>query len=324
MHTISEYTKFVEEALSKIGLPAEPSELYKPVNYILELGGKRIRPVLTLMSANFYSNSPEAALPAALAIEIFHNFTLLHDDIMDKADIRRGKPTVHKVWNENTAILSGDAAIILAYEQLTHLPEKLFLPVFKTFNKTALEVCEGQQFDMNFENRADVKLNEYLEMIRLKTSVLLAASMEIGAICGGANKLEQEALYEIGQSIGMAFQLQDDYLDTYADEVKFGKSIGGDIINNKKTYLLIHALNSDNKKLVGELRKWIDKKEFDRKEKIDAVKNIFTETGVDNDIQLAAIGYINTAIEILNQLEVDKELKKPLEEIIFNLMYREK
>jgi geranylgeranyl diphosphate synthase type II len=263
-------------------------------------------------------------LPAALAIEIFHNFTLLHDDIMDKADIRRGKPTVHKMWNENTAILSGDAAMILAYNQLIRLPENLFLPIFKIFNKTALEVCEGQQLDMNFETRTDVKLQEYLEMIRLKTSVLLAASMEIGAICGGANKINQEALYEIGQSIGMAFQLQDDYLDTYADEKKLGKTIGGDILNNKKTYLLISALNNGSKKSVNELLKWIDKKEFDKTEKINAIKNIFNETGVNSDIQLAAIGYINNAIEILNQIDVDPEVKKPLEEIIFNLMYREK
>jgi geranylgeranyl diphosphate synthase, type II len=324
MHTVNEYTQIIEKALAEIDFPDEPKELYQPVNYILQLGGKRIRPVFTLMAAEFFTPKPETALPAALAIEIFHNFSLLHDDIMDKADIRRGKPTVHKKWNENTAILSGDAAMILAYEQLTQLPENLFIPVFKTFNKTALEVCEGQQLDMNFEIRNDVTIQEYLEMIRLKTSVLLAASLEIGAICAGAGIYEQQALYEIGQNIGMAFQLQDDYLDTYANEAKFGKSIGGDIVNNKKTYLLISALNNDNKNLVNELNRWISKTEFDRTEKVNAVKNIFSETGVNSDIQLAAIGYTNAAIEILTQIDVNPEIKKPLEEIIFNLMIREK
>lgn len=327
MRTFSDYTQIIEKALNEIDLPKHPAELYEPVKYILELGGKRIRPVLTLMSADLFSPAPDNATHtkhAALAVEIFHNFTLLHDDIMDKADIRRGKQTVHKVWGENTAILSGDTAMILAYNQLSRLPRDLFIPVFEVFNKTALEVCEGQQLDMNFETRNDVKLHEYLEMIRLKTSVLIAASMKIGAICAGADILEQEAMYEIGQNLGLAFQLQDDYLDTYADEKKFGKSIGGDILNNKKTYLLISALNSGNKKLVNELNGWIEKKEFNKQEKIAAVKSIFSETEVNNDIQLAAIGYINTAIEILNQLKPDSELKKPIEETIFNLMYRDK
>ena len=324
MYTFPDFTKIVEEHLKTLDLPEVPEELYNPVRYILNLGGKRLRPVLTLMSASLFNTDIERAVPAALALEIFHNFTLLHDDIMDKADIRRGKQTVHNVWNENTAILSGDAAMILAYDQLTRLDPEYFLPVFEVFNRTALEVCEGQQFDMNFESRNDVNLPEYLEMIRLKTSVLIAAALKIGAICAGADIVSQEAMYEIGENLGMAFQLQDDYLDTYADEKKFGKAIGGDIVNNKKTYLLISALNNENKTIVNQLYDWINKTDFDKSEKVEAVKSIFDTTGVNNDIQLAAIGYINNAIEILNQLEVDPTAKKPLEEIIFNLMYRDK
>ncbi|MBN2484647.1 MAG: polyprenyl synthetase family protein [Bacteroidales bacterium] len=324
MPTTNEYIQLIEESLKNTGIPNSPEELYKPIQYILGLGGKRIRPLLTLMSAGFFSPVIETAMPAAMAIEIFHNFTLLHDDIMDKADIRRGKPTVHKIWGENTAILSGDAAMILAYEQLNRLPEKFLCPVMKVFNQTALQVCEGQQLDMNFEKRNNVQLHEYLEMIRLKTSVLLAASMKIGGICAGADNTNLNYLYEIGLGLGMAFQLQDDYLDTFADEIKFGKTIGGDIINNKKTYLLISALNSENKNLVKELKKWIEMPEFDRAEKINAIKNIYCETGVNNDIQLAAIGYINNAVEVLNQIDTVAQAKKPLEEILFSLMYREK
>ena len=324
MHTLADFTKQIEEELKAVQFHEHPEKLYEPVRYILDMGGKRLRPALTLLSASLFSEEYKKAIPAALAIEIFHNFTLLHDDIMDKADVRRGKPTVHKVWDENTAILSGDAAMILSYEQLSKIPAQLFTEVFKVFNNTALEVCEGQQYDMDFEKIDDVTIPEYLEMIRLKTSVLIAACMKIGAIISGASPEEQDAMYEIGENIGLAFQLQDDYLDCYSDTKKFGKESGGDIVNNKKTYLLISALNSGNNELVNELNNWISKKDFSKEDKIRAVKAIYDELGVGNDAQLASVGYINNAIEILNQIEVPAERKKPLEDIIFKLMYREK
>lgn len=323
MKSFSDCTELVNSALSKLDLSIEPNGLYEPVKYIMELGGKRLRPSLAIMSANLFTDEVDNVIPAALSLEVFHNFTLLHDDIMDNADVRRGKATVHKVWDENTAILSGDAAMILAYHQLSLLPKAQFVEAFKVFNRTAMEVCEGQQYDMDFETRDDVTLEEYLGMIRLKTAVLIAASMQIGGIAAGANEVEQFGLYEIGENLGMAFQLQDDYLDVYSDAEKFGKATGGDIVNNKKTYLLIKALNSGEDELVPQLKEWIDKKDFDAKEKVDVVKAIYNKLGAGDDAQLAAITYINNAIEILNQLELPAERKKPLEEIIFKMMYRE-
>lgn len=324
MKPFSECTEIINEALNKLDLNIEPTGLYEPVKYIMDLGGKRLRPSLALMSASLFTDEVEGVIPAALSLEIFHNFTLLHDDIMDKADVRRGKKTVHKVWDENTAILSGDAAMILAYNQLAQLPANQFVEAFKVFNRTAIEVCEGQQYDMDFETRDDVTLDEYLGMIRLKTAVLIAASMQIGGLAAGANEIEQFALYELGENLGMAFQLQDDYLDVYSDAEKFGKATGGDIINNKKTYLLIKALNSGEEKLVPELIDWIEKKDFDPDEKIKAVKAIYDKIGAGDDAQLAAITYINNSIEILNQLDVAPERRKPLEELIFKMMYRDK
>ncbi len=324
MRELSEYSELIEKELNAIKYREHPAKLYEPIKYILNLGGKRLRPALTLMTASLFTDDFQQAMPAALAIEIFHNFTLLHDDIMDKAEVRRGKPTVHKIWDDNTAILSGDAAIILSYEELGKLPPEKFQRVFKVFNQTALEVCEGQQYDMDFETMDDVTIPEYLEMIRLKTSVLIAASMQIGAIVGGASKMEQEAMYEIGENLGLAFQLQDDYLDCYSNAEKFGKATGGDIANNKKTYLLISALNSGNHKLVNELHNWIEKIDYNKEEKINAVKEIYDELGVGSDTQLASINFINSSIEILNQIDASVEKKKPLEDIIFKLMYREK
>jgi geranylgeranyl diphosphate synthase type II len=323
MLSFTDCSKLIDEALQKLNLPAEPKGLYEPVDYILQLGGKRLRPSLALLAAALYTDDYEQAMPAALAVEIFHNFTLIHDDIMDKADVRRGKATVHKKWDDNAAILSGDAAMILSYETLNKLPDAKFLNAFKVFNRTAMEVCEGQQYDMDFENRLDVDLNEYLGMIRLKTSVLLAASMQMGAIAAGAPEQDQLALYELGESLGMAFQLQDDYLDVFSDSEKFGKATGGDILNNKKTYLLIKALESGEKTSVNELKMWIEKKEFDPKEKVEAVKAIYKKLGVGEDAQLAAISFVNNSIEILNQLVVADERKKTLEALIFKMMYRE-
>lgn len=324
MLELSDYTQLIEDQLQQIQLPEEPGKLYDPIQYILQLGGKRIRPALTLMSANLFGDKTVEAMPAALALEVFHNFTLLHDDVMDKAQIRRGKPTVHTKWNDNIAILSGDAALIIAYRFLERLSDPVFKKTFQIFNQTAIEVCEGQQFDMDFEKRIDVTVPEYLEMIRLKTSVLIASSMKIGGICAEATAQDQNLLYEIGENLGLAFQLQDDYLDVFSDTEKFGKETGGDIINNKKTYLLINALNSNDNKLVGELKDWINKPEYDPDKKIAAVKDIYNQLGTGEETQLQAISFINNAVELLNQLDVSPERKKPIENIIFKLMYREK
>ena len=323
MLSFSDCSRLFTENLQRLILPIEPGNLYEPVRYILDLGGKRLRPSLALLSAQLFTDTIDKAMPAAMAVEVFHNFTLIHDDIMDKADLRRGKETVHKAWDDNTAILSGDAAMIIAYNQLNQLQSEIFSDAFKVFNTTAIEVCEGQQYDMDFEDRTDVSLNEYLGMIRLKTSVLLAASMQLGGMAAGASIDEQYLLYELGENLGMAFQLQDDYLDVFSDAEKFGKATGGDIINNKKTYLLIKAL-SHNDPAANELLSWIDKKEFEPDQKVAAVKEIYKKLGVGEDAQLAAISYINNSIELLNQLEVPVDRKKPLEEIIFKLMYREK
>jgi len=324
MLTLSDFTCLIEKEIKGLQFSDSPKDLYEPIKYIMHLGGKRIRPALTLMSAALFTDEYTDALPAALAIEIFHNFTLIHDDIMDKATVRRGKATVHKIWNENTAILSGDATLILAYQYLAQLTEPHFYQAIKAFNKLALEVCEGQQLDMNFEGKYKVTIAEYIEMIRLKTSVLLAGSMQIGAIIGGADKQVQKEIYSLGENLGMAFQLQDDYLDVYGDTAKFGKAKGGDIVNNKKTYLLISALNSDNKVLLNELNIWLSKSGFTLVEKINAVKAIYDELGVGDEVQLAAIGYINNAIEILGTLDIPAERKKPLEDLMFQLMYRDK
>lgn len=323
MQNLAGFTAHIEEEIKKISFEREPRELYEPIKYILDLGGKRIRPALVLMAASLFSENPEKATPAALAIEVFHNFTLMHDDIMDKADVRRGKATVHKIWNDNSAILSGDAAMILSYQLLSQLPPEIFTKVFPVFNETALEVCEGQQLDMDFEERVDVILPEYLEMIRLKTSVLIAASLKIGAIIGGACPEDQEAMYEIGQNIGLSFQVQDDYLDCFSDAEKFGKATGGDILNNKKTYLLISALNRGDEAAIKEITNYFDYT-GNPEEKINAIKTIYRNLGVDRDTQLASINFMNIAVETLNYINVAAEKKKPLEDLMFKLTYREK
>ena len=323
MVTLEYYTDRIEKGLKEIHYREQPANLYEPVRYILNLGGKRIRPALLLMSAALFSDDIEGALPAALALEVFHNFTLMHDDIMDKADVRRSKATVHKVWNNNTAILSGDATLIIAYDQLLKLPKKDFFEIFKVFNQTALEVCEGQQYDMDFETRNDVSIQEYLEMIRLKTSVLIASALKIGAIIGGASEADQESLYKIGEYLGLAFQLQDDYLDVYSNAEKFGKQNGGDIVNNKKTYLLISALNSNDKEAVNELNKWISKTTFNKDEKVRSVKLVYDKINIASDTKEVAQNYFNSAIDILDKLDVEPSRKKPIKDIIDKLMCRE-
>ena len=261
--------------LSEMPYMREPKGLYAPIEYVLSLGGKRIRPVLMLLAYNMYKEDVDCILPQAAGIETYHNYTLLHDDLMDKADMRRNKPTVHKVWDDNTAILSGDAMLVLAYRLMADCQEKYLKRVMDIFTQTALEICEGQQWDMEFETRTDVTVPEYIEMIRLKTSVLLSAALKIGAVLGDASEEDARKLYDFGIQMGLAFQLQDDYLDVYGDPKVFGKNIGGDILCNKKTFMLINALALGNPRQKEELDRWISCAEYCPEEKIKAVTGIY-------------------------------------------------
>ncbi|MBN1598429.1 MAG: polyprenyl synthetase family protein [Bacteroidales bacterium] len=319
----SDCQKLIEENLIQLYYDEEPNQLYSPIRYILRLGGKRLRPCFTLLAHNLFSENIKDALYPALGIEVFHNFTLLHDDIMDNASMRRKQETVHKKWNENTAILSGDAMMIIAYDLISKSRSEIFPDVFKIFNKTALEVCEGQQYDMNFEKQNSVKVNEYLKMIRLKTAVLFGASLAIGGITALSGSENIENLYQLGINVGSGFQLQDDYLDVFASSADFGKKIGGDIIANKKTYLLIMALNSNNKNAVKELKGWIEKKGFDPEEKVQAVKRIYQNLGIDEATRILASEYIEKGLIYLSQISADKERKNALQNLILQITKRE-
>jgi geranylgeranyl diphosphate synthase type II len=318
----SECYKIIEEEISSIIFNEEPAGLYNPIRYILSIGGKRVRPCLTLLANNLFQDDYSPAIFPALATEIFHNFTLLHDDIMDNAATRRNKQTVHTKWNPNAAILSGDAMMIFAYDVLGKTAPDVFPKIFSLFNKTALEVCEGQQYDMEFEQRSDVTIQEYLEMIRLKTAVLLAASLAIGAIAAHASTAAIDQLYQFGLYTGLAFQLQDDYLDVFAAPDEFGKNIGGDILANKKTYLMISALNAGKPELVKKLNQWIDKKEFIPEKKIAAVTNIYRELEVEKKTKMLSDDYFNQGLEFLEKINVPKARKKELREFVFQLMTR--
>lgn len=301
---------------------ASPNGLYKPVSYTLDMGGKRLRPLLVLLSSNLFSEKVEEALPVAIAIEVFHNFTLLHDDLMDNASVRRGKPTVHLKFNPNTAILSGDAMMILANEYLANSPAEKLPELLKLFSRTALEVCEGQQYDMDFESRMDVTVDEYIEMIRLKTAVLIAGALKLGAIIGNASEQQANLLYDFGINIGLAFQLQDDWLDVYGDPNVFGKKIGGDILSNKKTFLLLKAqekLQGDKK---AQLQSWITKETFLPEEKIEAVTLLYNNASVSEEAQKLMRRYHEEALKCLAKLEVEEANKKDLIEMADQVMSR--
>ncbi|NOQ27004.1 MAG: polyprenyl synthetase family protein [Bacteroidales bacterium] len=320
MYNLAELQDKVNDFISKDNIGREPFSLYDPINYTLKSGGKRIRPVLTLMSCNLFSEDVENAIKPAIGLEIFHNFTLLHDDIMDHADIRRGNLTVHKKWNENTAILSGDAMFIKAYEYFLDCESPNFRDILKVFNLTALEVCEGQQYDMEFEDRDNVTEQEYLRMIELKTSVLLAAALKIGALLGGAEKNDADLLYEFGINIGLAFQLQDDYLDVYGDTEVFGKQIGGDIVANKKTFMLIKAQELAEGENEIRLKKLLISNDIDREEKIIAVTTIYNSLKIKEIVQKRIQELNDKALDYLNQVSVldnkKIELKKLAEKLI--------
>ena len=320
----------VNDYIAKLPLDKEPNGLYAPIEYVLSLGGKRIRPVLMMMAYELWKENGEDVLPQAVALETYHNFTLLHDDVMDNADVRRGKPAVHKKWNENTAILSGDNMLVLAFKWMQSLPSSLSLgegvlaDVLATFTDTAIEINEGQQYDVDFETRDDVREEEYLEMIRLKTSVLLACAVKIGALMAGAPKEDVENIYQFGVNMGLAFQLQDDFLDVYGDEKVFGKAIGGDITSNKKTYMLINALQKAEGEDKATLQRWIDAKEFDRQEKVAAVTAIYNKVGIDKMAKAKMEEYYALATKALDAINVPEERKAALREYAAKMMKREK
>lgn len=318
------YQKEFLEYLEKKDWVREPKNLYEPIDYILQLSGKRIRPILTLMSADILSGDFKKALPAALAVEVFHNFTLVHDDIMDDAPLRRGKQTVHEKWNLNTGVLSGDAMLILAYQYFENYEADTFQELAKLFSKTALEVCDGQQLDIDFETRNDVTITEYINMIRLKTSVLVAAALKMGAIVAKASEKDANLLYEYGLNLGLAFQLQDDYLDTFGDPETFGKQVGGDIIENKKTYLFLKAMELANNDDKQKLQFFYKQKLEENSIKIDEVTRIFERCDIPGLIQKLIQDYTNLSFDSLNQMNISSENKEKLIQFGTFLMARSK
>ena len=322
MLTDKEILKMINSYLDNLPYTRKPQSLYEPVKYVLSIGGKRIRPSLMLMAYNMYKDDPENILPSACAIETYHNYTLLHDDLMDNADMRRGKPTVHTKWNANTAILSGDSMLVLAFQRMMQCRQDKMKAVLDLFTETSLEIGEGQQYDMDFENRTDVTEDEYIERIRLKTSVLLACSLKIGAILADAPDTDADALYRFGEQIGLAFQLQDDYLDVYGDPAVFGKAVGGDILCNKKTYMLINAFNRADEKQRGQLLKWVTSDTFVPEEKIAAVTALYNELGIDKLAQEKIEYYFRQSRKYLADVKVSDERKAVLEAYTDNMMNR--
>ncbi|MGC1632406.1 MAG: polyprenyl synthetase family protein [Gelidibacter sp.] len=300
----------------------EPASLYDPIHYILGLGGKRLRPILTLMTAEAFNEDYRHALNAALSVEIFHNFSLIHDDIMDAAPLRRGKPTVHEKWDVNTGILSGDAMLIMAYQLFENYDATTFQELAKLFSKTALEVCEGQQYDMDFETREDVSIAEYLKMIEFKTAVLVGAAMKMGAIVASASKSDQEHIYEFGRLLGIAFQLQDDYLDAFGDPEAFGKQVGGDIIENKKTFLYIKAIEFSDAEDQLQLQHLFSINPTDITDKVEAVKQIFKTSGSADATRKEIENYTNKAFAVLEELSIPENKKKVLKDFGHDLMDR--
>ena len=322
MHSVSVYQSFFFTYLENQIILKEPRNLYDPIQYILSLGGKRMRPVLTLMSAEIFDVSYEKALPAAMAVEVFHNFSLVHDDIMDAAPLRRGNVTVHEKWDTNTGILSGDAMLILAYQYFEKYEPKIFRKLAKLFSKTALEVCEGQQWDVDFETRTDVTIPEYLKMIEFKTAVLVAAAMKMGAIIAKTSKTNAKLIYEFGLNLGIAFQLQDDYLDAFGDPATFGKQVGGDIIENKKTFLFLKAMEFSNATLQARLLYLFTEYTDNVEAKIEEVKQIFNESGASQATQDAIKEFTQNAFDTLDKMNIDADKKALLQSFGENLMQR--
>ena len=323
MKSSNDILQVVNDYLDHLPYDRKPLSLYEPVRYVLSLGGKRIRPVLMLLSYNMFKDDPESILSSACALETYHNYTLLHDDLMDNADLRRGHETVHRRWDANKAILSGDSMLVLAYERMQQCrPDKL-AEVLALFTETALEIGEGQQYDMDFEHRTDVSEAEYIEMIRLKTSVLLACATKMGAILADAPEQDAEALYKFGEQMGLAFQLQDDFLDVYGDTRVFGKAIGGDITSNKKTFMLINALNLANEQQRKELLHWVTAENFDRDEKVKAVTRLYNEIGIDRLAQERIAYYFGESRKYLEAVNLPDERKEFLRSYTEEMMHRQ-
>ena len=324
MLTADEILKLVNERLTVVATGRTPEGLYEPIRYVLSLGGKRIRPTLMLLAYNLFCEDPERILTPACALETYHNYTLLHDDLMDNADKRRGKPTVHVQWNDNQAILSGDTMLVLAYQMMAESPAERLKPVLDLFTETALEIGDGQQLDMEFEKRTDVTEDEYIEMIRLKTSVLLACALKIGAILAGASEEDADNLYRFGEKIGLAFQLQDDLLDTYADSDEFGKPVGGDILEGKKTFLLTNALARADEPARRSLLELLSDRTIVPAEKIARVRAIYDRLGIRELTEKAVAAYFADANLALDALEVAPDRLKPLRELTAELQGRRK
>lgn len=321
-YTAAQLLDKINAYLEQMPYSRPPKGLYDPIEYELALGGKRVRPVLMLLAYQLYKEDVEAILPQAAGLETYHNHTLLHDDLMDKADVRRNKPTVHKVWGENAAILSGDAMLILAYRLMADCAKEKLKEVMDIFTQTTMEICEGQQWDMEFETRMDVKVEEYIEMIRLKTSVLLAAALKIGACMADAPLEEQEKLYDFGVKMGLAFQLQDDFLDVYGDPAVFGKKIGGDILCNKKTYMLITALEKADQDQRAELETWLSAVDYEPTAKIEAVTRIYNSIGIGRLCEAMVEDYYAQGLAILDSINMPAEKKEALKSYACSLMNR--
>lgn len=324
MTDIKSLQNLIGGEIAQLQFGEDPQELYEPITYILSLGGKRMRPLLVLLGYQLVKEDPESIVRQSLAVEVFHNFTLMHDDIMDEAPLRRGKPTVHEKWNSTVAILSGDTMLVKAYDLLLEVKPEILAETIRQFNKCAVEVCEGQQIDMNFESQDVASIDAYINMIRLKTAVLLGFSLEYGALLGGMSEPNRKKLYEIGVKMGIGFQLMDDLLDVYADQSKFGKQVGGDIISNKKTFLLIKALELANPSQKIQLDEWIDKNEFDATEKVQAVTAIYDEIGIKELTSELMNQYFDESFALLDSLEARESGKATLKGFAEQLMKREK
>ena len=323
MYTADELLKKVNDYIESSNIQRQPTSLYEPIKYVLSIGGKRIRPVLMLLAYNMFKDDVDSILESALGLETYHNYTLLHDDLMDNADVRRGVPTVHRKWNANTAILSGDSMLVVAFQRMAKAPADKLKAVLDLFTVTALEIGEGQQYDMDFETRNDVREEEYIEMIRLKTSVLLACAVKIGAILAGATDDDADKLYAFGEKLGLAFQLQDDLLDVYGDPKVFGKAIGGDITSNKKTYMLINSFLKADDAQRSELTRWTTAETFDKAEKIAAVTEIYNKLGIRQLCEQKINAYFDEARAWLDRISLPEEKKAEMRSFTDSMLHRE-
>ncbi len=323
MYSIQQLQNIIIKAIEGKTYPEEPAELYQPMQYMMNLGGKRLRPALLLMGCDAFGGDIYQAINPAIAIEVFHNFTLMHDDIMDNAPLRRGKTTVHEKWNSSVGILSGDAMLVEGYKLMMQVNEKVLRPVLEIFNDTAIAVCEGQQLDMNFEQLKEVQISAYINMIRLKTAVVLGGALKIGALIAGSNQNDAELIYAFGEDLGIAFQLQDDILDVYGDPEKFGKQVGGDILSNKKTYLLIKALETANQEQLQELNYWLHLTDFNAVKKVSAIKNLFDQMEIREKAEQEMNRYAQRALQSLKDLPLPEIQKTQLFEFADMLLVRE-